>query len=275
MIPSLAHKIDGKLMFFLCRACSLDGHVQRKSCEHSDMERSWIDTYTLIDVTRALVLDCTIMEYKEVWHYLEGGKWLFRDFILNIVQRKIECSGFPVHCSTDELRSSYVRELEDKCGIKTSVDRIKNNPAGRYLNKIMANLVWGKWTQNPSSQQELKTCNTIREYHKCLFTGQVKHILLVSTKLLQVEIKRDRNIEGENRERENSRSGLGGKNAIVGAFVTAVARDLMYEHYLSKLNADDQLLYTDTDSVIVFHNKSNKVHVTLPASDLLGELKDE
>ena len=139
----------------------------------------------------------------------------------------------------------------------------------------MANSVWGKWTQNPSSQQELKTCNTIRKYHKCLFTGQVKCVSLMSTKLLQVEMKRDRNIEGENRERENSRSGLGGKNAIVGAFVTAGAKELMYEHYLSKLNVDDQLLYTDTSSVIVFHDKSNKAHVTLPTSDLLGELKDE
>ena len=143
MIPSLAHKIDGKLMFFLCRACSSDRHVQRKSSEHSDMERSWIDIYTSIDVTRALVLGYTIMEYKEVWYYPKRGKWLFRDFILNIVQRKIECSGFLVHCSTDELHSSYVKELEDKCGIKTSVDRIKNDPAGHYLNKIMANSVWG------------------------------------------------------------------------------------------------------------------------------------
>ena len=67
---------------------------------------------------------------------------------------------------------------------------------------------------------------------------------------------------------------MGGKNAIVGVFVTAGARDLMYEHYLSKLSAD-QLLYTDTDSVIVFHNKSNEAHVTLPTSDILGELKDE
>ena len=67
------------------------------------MERSWIDTYTSTDMTCALVLGYTIMEYKEVW--------LFRDFILNIVQRKIECSCFPVHCSTDELCSSYVREL--------------------------------------------------------------------------------------------------------------------------------------------------------------------
>ena len=158
---------------------------------------------------------------------------------------------------------------QDQCG------QDKNDPAGHYLNKIMANSVWGKWTQNPSSQQELKTCNTIRKYHECLFTGQVKCVSLMSIKLLQVEMKRDRNISGKNRERENSRSGLGGKNAIVGAFVTAGAKELMYERYLSKLNVDDQLLYTDTDSVIVFHDKSNKAHVTLPTSDLLGELKDK
>ena len=125
MIPSLAHKIEGKLMFLLCKACSLDRCVQRKSCEHSDMERSWIDTYMSIDVTCALDLGYTIMEYKEVWHYPKGGKWLFRDFILNIIRRKIECLGFPVHCTMDELCGSYVMELEDKCRIKTSLDRIK------------------------------------------------------------------------------------------------------------------------------------------------------
>ena len=32
---------------------------------------------------------------------------------------------------------------------------IKKDPAGRYLNKIMANSVWGKWAQNPSSQSSL------------------------------------------------------------------------------------------------------------------------
>ena len=97
------------------------------------MERSWIDTYMSIDVTRALDLGYTIMEYKEVWHYPKGGKWLFRDFILIIIRRKIKCSGFPIHCTMDELRGSYVMELEDKCGIKTGVDRIKNDPVGHYL----------------------------------------------------------------------------------------------------------------------------------------------
>ena len=86
----------------------------------------------------------------------------------------------------------------------------------------------GKWTQNPSRQQEIKTCSTICEYHECLHTGLVKRVSLISDRLLQVQIKQDRSIDGENRERENNRMGLGGKNPIVGAFVTAASRDLMY-----------------------------------------------
>ena len=67
------------------------------------------------------------------------------------------------------------------------MESIRNDPAGRYLNKIMANSVWGKWTQNPSGQQEIKMCGSMREYHDFLKTG--------------CELKLDRQIDGENRER--------------------------------------------------------------------------
>ena len=147
-------------------------------------------------------------------------------------------------------------------------------PCGIGLNKIMANSVWGKWTQNPSGQQEIKMCNTIRDYHECLRTGCVKRVSLVSDRLLQVELELDRGIDGENRERQNCRTGLGRKNVTVGAFVTAASRDLMYFRYLSKLKYD-QLLYTDTDSVIVYQDSRVYDHVVLPTSDLLGDLKDE
>ena len=53
MVPYLPHKIDGKLMFFLCRLCSLNGNIQRNPCTHTDLERSWIDTYTSIDMQGA------------------------------------------------------------------------------------------------------------------------------------------------------------------------------------------------------------------------------
>ena len=67
---------------------------------------------------------------------------------------------------------------------------------------------------------------------------------------------------------------MGGRNTIVGAFVTAAARDLMFRRYLSKLHPD-QLLYTDTDSVIIYGDARNDSHFKLLTSDMLGDLKDE
>ena len=69
-------------------------------------------------------------------------------------------------------KKRYVDELSAKNFVTTSVGAIKKDPAGRYLNKIMANSVWRKLAQNPSGQQEIVTCLMIREYHDCLYTGQ-------------------------------------------------------------------------------------------------------
>ena len=52
-------------------------------------------------------------------------------------------------------------------------------------------------------------------------TGCVKWVALVSDNILQVEMNNDRNIDGENREVYFNHSGLGGRNTMVGAFVTA------------------------------------------------------
>ena len=274
-IPCLVHKINGKLLFCLCRMCSLSEKIQRNSCKHMEEQRAWIDVYMSIDLKSALSHGYVVMRYYEIWHYHEGGRPLFKDFILNIVRRKIECSGFPTDCRDEASKLKYVDELKQHCGISISqVDKIRKDPTGRYLNKIMANSVWGKWAQNPSSQYEIKTCNTVIEYHRCLITGRVKQATLLKEDLLQVEIKCDRGIDGENRERENARSGLGGRNTLVGSFVTAEARRLMYERYLSKLTAE-QLLYTATDSIVMYRNKTNPNHIHLPTSNLLEELKNE
>ena len=56
--------------------------------------------------------------------------------------------------------------------------------------------------------------------------------------------------------------------------MTAAARRLMYDNYLLRLN-EEQLLYTDTDSIVMYRRKDNVNHVKLPTSNLLGELKDE
>ena len=38
VVPCLAHKMDGKLMFLLCKACAMCGKIQRTSCCHDEKE---------------------------------------------------------------------------------------------------------------------------------------------------------------------------------------------------------------------------------------------
>ena len=125
------------------------------------------------------------------------------------MRRKLECSRFLICCDSEELKQEYVNSLKEQCRIDIRMSDIKKDPAGRYLNKIMANSVWEKWAQNPTAQSGLSTCGTIREYHEKLLTGRVKRTSLILEKLMQVEMKCDRSIEGENRENANNRSGLG------------------------------------------------------------------
>ena len=113
---------------------------------------------------------------------------MFKDFILNIVRRKIECSDFPPSCSTREDKLSYINDVEKNCGIKLDITNIRKDPAGRTLNKSMANSVWGKWAQNPAGQSSVKTCSTLKQYHDSLMTGRVKWVALVSDNILQVEM---------------------------------------------------------------------------------------
>ena len=107
-VPCFAHKMDGKLSFCLCRTCASNGQMQRIRCSHNEGERSWIDVYTSIDIARALLIGYKILEYKKIWHYHGGGSKVFLDFILNIIKRKIECSGFPLSCNSDQSKEDYV-----------------------------------------------------------------------------------------------------------------------------------------------------------------------
>ena len=163
--------------------------MQRLPCAHNEVERSWIYVYTSIDIERAQERSYKILEFMEIWHYHNRGSKIFKDVILNIVRKKLECSGFPLSCESEESKRDYVGSLKEKSGIDIRMGDIRKDPAGRYLNKIMANLILGKWAQNPASQSSITTCGTIREYHEKLLTGRVKRTALISEKLMQVEMR--------------------------------------------------------------------------------------
>ena len=73
--------------------------------------------YTSIDIERVIEMGYKILEFMEIWHYHNRGGKLFREFILNIVRRKLECSGFPLSCESEESKQKYVSSLKEQCGI--------------------------------------------------------------------------------------------------------------------------------------------------------------
>ncbi len=66
-VPVLPSKINGKLLFALCRTC---GESQQQCpCSHSDMERAMTDTWITDEVKKAIDKGYRIETIYEVWHF--------------------------------------------------------------------------------------------------------------------------------------------------------------------------------------------------------------
>ena len=87
-LPLLPVKINGKLMFPLCRLCAEEMR-QTRPCDHTCAERSLTGTYTSYELKKAVELGYEILRIYEVWQYdrvvqenpESGEKGLFTDFI--------------------------------------------------------------------------------------------------------------------------------------------------------------------------------------------------
>ena len=94
--------------------------------------------------SKGFFLGYMILEYKEIWHYHYGGKKSFRDFILNIVKRKVECSGFPFTCLMNEDKARYIEHLRDQCSIDLRVKNIRKDPSWMLLKQDHGQFSMGK-----------------------------------------------------------------------------------------------------------------------------------
>ena len=99
-LPLLPSKINGKLVFTLCRECA---ELQQSThCKHSSKKRSLSDTWVTTEVIKAVSLGYEVLQTHEVWHYAnttqynhatgEGG--LFASYINDFITQKMEASGY-------------------------------------------------------------------------------------------------------------------------------------------------------------------------------------
>ena len=140
--PVLPYRTQGKLMFALCRTCA--DTCNQTPCTHSDAERAIRGTWCTIELEKALEKGYRLLQIHEVWHFPQKSDTLFKEYIDTFAKIKLEASGYPKNCATDEQKQAYVDDILEHQGIQLDSAKIVYNPGLRALAKLMLNSFWGK-----------------------------------------------------------------------------------------------------------------------------------
>ena len=133
---------DNFLTFPLCAKCaSLSRQTQ---CRHSDNERAWWGTYTTFEANMAFEYGFVPLAVYEVWQFDKSEKYdpnvpnsgLFTNMVNTLYKLKLQASGYPAGCDTDEQKTAYVKSIKKHEHIDLDVDKIEDNPPQRATSKV-------------------------------------------------------------------------------------------------------------------------------------------
>lgn len=264
-IPVLPCHINGKLVFPLCKLCAI---IEANSnCTHSNTERQFIGTWGLPELRLAKAKGYEVIEIFEIYEYKviqydpvtkSGG--LFAEYVNNFLKLKVEASGFPPNCMTEETRDNYIKEFYEKEGVQLEKQNIKKNAGLRSLAKLMLNSFWGKFGQREDKPMTHIISNPKDLYEKLIDPAiDIKSIIAVNDDAIIVNSSC----------KEEFAYPLKTVSLPVANYTTMGARLLLYK-ILDMLK--NQVLYFDTDSIIFVHRPGDELPHTGP---FLGDLTNE
>ena len=262
--PVLPYRSNGKLKFPLCRTCADEERLGR--CDHNDDQRTFVGTWCTPELMKALDKGYELLEMYEVYDWTRSSQYdprtreggLFAHYVNTFLKIKQEASGWPDWCKTDEDKAKYVRDYEEKEGIKLNPDNIKKNPGLRALAKLCLNSFWGKFGQRLNQGvSEFFHESEVDKFYRTLTdkTKQVKDFRIINEEYLHLEYEHQSGFVPEDMK----------TNIFLATFTTCWARLKLYD-VLDQVG--DRVLYYDTDSVIYV---SRPGQFDPPLGDYLGE----
>ncbi|XP_026288119.2 uncharacterized protein LOC113213310 [Frankliniella occidentalis] len=266
-LPVLPYKCGGKLMFPLCRTCAEKECT--KACHHTPLERqmtgSWCAPELLLAIQEKgyeLLKVHEVHQYPGTLQYDPQTKedGLFSAYVRCFMALKIQASGWPADCTTDELKAKYVEDTLEHDGVVLDPSKMIKNPALRTLSKLMCNSFWGKMgekTLRPKTHFIYDYEHLIRLITDPTIT--VTGLIPIGDECLQVTCM----------PAEDSEVSLPTSSLIHAAFTTCHGRLQLYR-YLDIVR--ERALYCDTDSVAYI---SRPGEPDLPLGTHLGDLTDQ
>lgn len=161
---------------------------------------------------------------------------------------------------TEEQKAEYVKQYEEREGIKLDPRRIEKNPGRKQVAKLMLNSFWGKFGENEHRVQT----QSIQDEDTWQKIVHDDSIIVKDVRIFNEDV-----MEISTMKHEDACASSGKINIFIACFTTALARLKLYAE-LEKL--EKQVLYYDTDSVIY---SCKEGEVKIPTTVFLGQMTDE
>jgi hypothetical protein len=247
-----------KLLFPLCRTC---GETQQQDrCEHSQNQRSFIGTWCMNEIKKALEKGYEIHKIYEVWHFNRTSEDLFKGYVKEFMRIKMESSKPPMVGPEHEYKSITEFRLVVKERLGIDLGEIKFNPGMRAISKLCLNSLWDKFGQR-INQTQAEYVTEPREFYKVLLNEAIDDLSIqfLTDDMVQMNYcLKDTFVDNHNNI-----------NIPIAAFTTSHARVMLYD-VLDNLG--DQVLGYDTDSCWYVDRQGGN---TVETGDSLGDLTDE
>uniref|UniRef100_A0A914KQ08 DNA-directed DNA polymerase n=1 Tax=Meloidogyne incognita TaxID=6306 RepID=A0A914KQ08_MELIC len=268
-VPVMPVKFDERLLFPLCRKCSMDyprgATLKEYKCKHEEQERGWVSTCTSIELAEALDSGYKVTKYFRALHYEKWDKELFKGYVAEFMSMKIHASGFPKEINTTEKEEQFMKECEERFGIQLEREKMLPDKAMRYISKLMLNSLWGRFSLRNTLSKTFLT-DSPAELKKFMENKSIE----VNTidKLTQDTILITYDRKNEFIEEHQT------SNIVISLWTTSMARVHLLKAMQKIVGAPGcSLLYGDTDSVLFSYPKGQEC--PLSAGPHLGDLAPE
>lgn len=154
-LPILPYRSNGRLIFGLCRRCI--ELMQVIPCQHGERERALFGCWPICEINFAVQRGYRVIEAHEIWIYDTvqynpadpNSPGLFSKYMLYFLKKKIESSGWPSHCVTEQAKAAFIRVCKERDGVDLEASEMRYSSGGRYASKSFLNCLWGRLCMRP------------------------------------------------------------------------------------------------------------------------------
>uniref|UniRef100_A0A914QY49 DNA-directed DNA polymerase n=1 Tax=Panagrolaimus davidi TaxID=227884 RepID=A0A914QY49_9BILA len=266
-LPVLPFKsTNGFLIFGLCRKCSSDYSKKCTKdpdydCQHSDEQRGFLITTTDMELNLALEKGYVVTKVFSAYHFTKFSNELFAPYVRDCLKLKVENDDFPSDVVTEEDQQHFIQTYKDRFNIIIDKEMIQKNPGLRYISKLAANSMWGRFSlRNNLAKTVIVTTGVKANAVMSKDNAIISTVDILNNKEVMITYTMKKDFVTENAS----------SNIIVSLWTTSAARIVLYRLMeLVEKDPNCKLLYTDTDSILLKHLKGI---LPFPLGNFLGDM---